>query len=73
LTGITSPGAPTALGQIAKRYYAGGRRMNAAVLQKNFSNLLGPAKHLQTQYLSQIRQKSSTIDAKRILAPLRNA
>jgi uncharacterized protein (DUF697 family)/tellurite resistance protein len=73
-TGVAFSFATTyALGQIAKRYYAGGRQMSAKVLRDSFSNLLGPARQLQTQYLTQIQQKSGTIDATRLLALVRNA
>ena len=72
-TGVAFSFATTyALGQIAKRYYAGGQ-MSTAVLQDSFRNLLGPAKQLQTQYLSQIEQKASTIDATQIMALVRGA
>ncbi len=51
-TGIAVSFATTyALGQVAKRYYAGGRTMNTALLQETFQSLLGPAKQLQQQYL----------------------
>ena len=68
-TGIAFSFASTyALGQVAKRYYAGGRQMSAQVLQDSFQNLLGPAKQLQTQYLPQIEQKAKTLDAGQIMA-----
>ena len=71
-TGVAFSFATTyALGQIAKRYYAGGRQMSTAVLQDSFRNLLGPAKQLQAQYLPQIEQKASTIDATQIMAMVR--
>ena len=73
-TGVAFSFATTyALGQIAKRYYAGGRQMSTAVLQDSFRNLLGPAKQLQAQYLPQIEQKASTIDAAQIMALVRGA
>lgn len=73
-TGVAFSFATTyALGQIAKRYYAGGRKMSTAVLQDSFRNLLGPAKQLQAQYLPQIEQKASTIDATQIMALVRGA
>ena len=73
-TGVAFSFATTyALGQIAKRYYAGGRQMSTAVLKESFGNLLGPAKQLQAQYASQIQQKSSTIDASQILALVRGS
>ena len=62
-----------ALGQVAKRYYAGGRVMSTAVLRDTFQNLLGPAKQLQAQYLPQIQQKASTLDAGQIMAMVRGA
>ena len=60
-----------ALGQVAKRYYAGGRTMNTALLQETFQSLLAPAKQMQTQYLPQIQQKAATLDASQIMALVR--
>ena len=57
-----------ALGQLAKRYYAGGRRMDTVLLKETFQNLLGPAKALQTQYLPQIRQQAEGLDMGRVMA-----
>ena len=51
-----------ALGQVAKRYYGGGRVMSAALLRAALQNLLEPAKQMQTQYLPQIRQQAETLD-----------
>lgn len=73
-TGMAFSFASTyALGQIAKRYYAGGRQMSTAMLQDSFQNLLGPAKQLQSQYLPQIQQKAATLDAGQIMAMVRGA
>lgn len=72
-TGMAFSFATTyALGQLAKRYYAGGRQMDTAVLRDTFQNLLGPAKNLQQQYLPQIQQKASTLDAGSIMSMVRN-
>jgi uncharacterized protein (DUF697 family)/tellurite resistance protein len=72
-TGMAFSFATTyALGQLAKRYYAGGRQMDTAVLRDTFQNLLGPAKNLQQQYLPQIQQKASTLDAGSIMNMVRN-
>ena len=60
-----------ALGQVAKRYYAGGRVMSTAMLRETFQGLLTPAKQLQTQYLPQIQQKAATLDAGQIMALVR--
>jgi len=71
-TGMAFSFATTyALGQLAKRYYAGGRVMNTVVLKDTFQNLLGPARQMQTQYLPQIQQQASTLDAAKIMAMVR--
>ncbi|MDP2017902.1 YcjF family protein [Hydrogenophaga sp.] len=71
-TGMAFSFATTyALGQVAKRYYAGGRVMSTALLQESFQSLLGPAKQMQTQYLPQIRQKAATLDAGQIMQMVR--
>lgn len=57
-----------ALGQLAKRHYAGGRQMNGAALRETFQSLLAPAKQLQQQYLPEIQQRASTLDASSIMA-----
>ncbi|MBD3894001.1 DUF533 domain-containing protein [Hydrogenophaga sp.] len=71
-TGMAFSFATTyALGQVAKRYYAGGRVMSTALLKESFQGLLGPAKQMQTQYLPQIRQTAATLDAGKVLAMVR--
>ena len=73
-TGMAFSFATTyALGQLSKRYYAGGRLMNTTVLRETFQNLLGPAKQMQTQYLPQIRQQADTLDMGRVIAMVRGA
>lgn len=71
-TGMAFSFATTyALGQVAKRYYAGGRQMSTALLKQSFQDLLGPAKQMQQQYLPQIQQKASTLDAASVMAMVR--
>ncbi|MDO9190072.1 MAG: GTPase, partial [Sulfurimicrobium sp.] len=71
-TGMAFSFATTyALGQVAKRYYAGGRVMSTALLRDTFQNLLEPAKQMQTQYLPQIRQQAETLDMGRVMAMVR--
>ncbi|WP_298212000.1 DUF533 domain-containing protein [Acidovorax sp.] len=71
-TGMAFSFATTyALGQVAKRYYAGGRVMSTAMLRDTFQNLLDPAKQMQSQYLPQIQQKAATLDAGKIMAMVR--
>jgi len=60
-----------ALGQLAKRYYAGGRVMNTALLRETYLGLLEPAKKMQTDYLPQIQQKAATLDAGQVMAMVR--
>lgn len=73
-TGVAFSFATTyALGQLAKRYYAGGRQMNTAVLRDTYASLLGPAKQLQAQYLPQIEHRARNIDASQILSMVKGA
>jgi uncharacterized protein (DUF697 family) len=68
-TGMAFSFASTyALGQVAKRYYAGGRTMSAALLKQTFQETLAPAKDLQTKYLPEIQQRASTLNATEIMA-----
>jgi len=67
-TGMAFSFATTyALGQVAKRYYAGGRTMSTALLQETFQSLLTPAKQLQQQYLPQIEQKAKSLDLGQVM------
>ena len=45
--------------------------MSTALLRETFQGLLAPAKQLQTQYLPQIQQKASTLDAAQVMALVR--
>jgi uncharacterized protein (DUF697 family) len=68
-TGIAFSFASTyALGQLAKRYYSGGRTMSAAVLKDTFASLLEPAKNLQRQYAPQITEKARNVNMTEILS-----
>lgn len=67
-TGMAFSFATTyALGQVARRYYAGGRQMSSDLLRQSFQNLLGPAKEMQARYLPQIEQTASGLDARRVM------
>jgi len=61
-----------ALGQLAKRYYAGGRQMSAALIQQTYQSLLGQAKQIQGQYSSEIQHKASTLDAGQVISMVKN-
>lgn len=67
-TGVAFSFATTyALGQLAKRYYAGGRVMSVDVLRQTFQGLLGPAKNLQQQHLPEIQARARTLNAGEVL------
>ena len=71
-TGVAFSFATTyALGQVAKRYYAGGRVMSTELLKQTFQDLLGPAKQMQAQYLPQIQQKAASLDAGQVMQMVR--
>ncbi len=71
-TGVAFSFATTyALGQVAKRYYAGGRTMTAPMLKDAFDGMLGEAKQLQARYLPQIEQKARSVDVDEIVQLVR--
>lgn len=67
-TGMAMSFATTyALGQLAVRYYGGGRQMNTALLQRSYQELLGNARQLQQQALPQIQQQARSLNAQQVL------
>jgi len=62
-----------ALGQVAKRYYAGGRVMNTAMLQQAFAELTGQGRGLQQQYLPRIQEQARTLDLSKVMAMVSGA
>ncbi|MGK7295399.1 MAG: YcjF family protein [Candidatus Wenzhouxiangella sp. M2_3B_020] len=62
-TGMAFSFASTyALGQVARRYYAGGRRMSTDLLRETYQEVLGSAKRMQGDYMPQIEQKAQSLD-----------
>lgn len=61
-----------ALGQLARRYYGEGRQMSTDLLKRTFSELLEPARSLQSQYMPQIQQKAASLDAGQVLSMVRS-
>jgi uncharacterized protein (DUF697 family)/tellurite resistance protein len=61
-----------ALGQVAKRYYAGGRTIDAAGLQQAFTSMLGEAKTLQGKYTGQIAEQARTLDMTKLMSFVKN-
>jgi uncharacterized protein (DUF697 family)/tellurite resistance protein len=71
-TGMAFSFATTyALGQVARRYYAGGRQMSTELLKRTFDETLGSAKQLQADYVPQIEQKAQTLDMGEIMGLVR--
>lgn len=67
-TGMAFSFATTyALGQLARRYYAGGRTMSPALLRSTFQDLLASAKGTQQQYLPAIRERAATLTPSEVL------
>ena len=62
-----------AIGQVARRYYAGGRVMSAELIQRTFTDMLAQGKALQTEYWPQIQQQARTLDAARIVQMVRGS
>ena len=67
-TGVAFSFATTyAIGQVARRYYAGGRTMNAELLRQAFDDLLQQGRALQARYGPQIEQQARAIDVGRLV------
>ena len=67
-TGMAFSFATTyALGQLAQRYYAGGRVMSTDLLRQTYQGLLGPAKALQERHLPEIEHRARTLDAGEVM------
>jgi uncharacterized protein (DUF697 family)/uncharacterized tellurite resistance protein B-like protein len=63
LTGTAMSFATTyALGQLARRYYAGGRSLSGMQMRDSFQSLLGQARGMQQQYLPQIQERSRSLN-----------
>lgn len=72
-TGMAFSFATTyALGQVARRYYAGGRTMSTELLKRSFEETLGSAKQIQTNYIPQIEQKASTLSMSEVMSMARS-
>jgi uncharacterized protein (DUF697 family)/tellurite resistance protein len=60
-----------AIGQVARRYYAGGRTMSAELIRSTFADMLAQGRALQANYLPQIRQQAQSLDPARLLELVR--
>jgi len=61
-----------ALGEVAKRYYAGGRTIDTAGLQRAFSEMLGTAKQMQGKYAAQIAEQARSLDFNKVMSAIRS-
>ena len=61
-----------ALGQVARRYYAGGRALTTAQLKETFSSMLNEARSLQGRYSGDIAQKARQVNVAQLLPLVRN-
>lgn len=60
-----------ALGHVAKRYYADGRRLDAAALKESFAQILERARTLQGRYAPDMAERARTLDLRKLTAELR--
>jgi uncharacterized protein (DUF697 family)/tellurite resistance protein len=62
-----------ALGQVARRYYAGGRTLSTQMLRDSYASVMQQGQQLQQQYLPAIQEKARGMDAAKVLAMVRGA
>lgn len=62
-----------ALGQLAKRYYAGGRTLSGMQMRQLFDSLLGEARGMQQRYLPQIQARSQQVNLRQLLPLVRGS
>lgn len=62
-----------ALGQVAKRYYAGGRTLSTQMLKDTYASTVQQAQGLGARYLPDIQAKAKTLDARSVVAMVRGA
>jgi uncharacterized protein (DUF697 family)/tellurite resistance protein len=60
-----------ALGQVAKKYYGGGRTLTVEALKQAFQEMLGEAQGLRQKYAGEIEQRAKTIDPAKIIDTIR--
>jgi len=72
-TGVAFSFATTyALGQVARRYYAGGRTMSTELLKQTFAETLGSAKQMQSEFVPQIEQRANNLSMNEVMSMVRN-
>jgi uncharacterized protein (DUF697 family) len=61
-----------AIGQLANRYYAGGRKMEAAVLRDTYARLLTEGRGLFGQHAGAVQARASTLNPIDVINLVRN-
>ena len=61
-----------ALGQLARRYYAGGRKFSADMLKQAYAGIVEEGRALQGEYLPAIREKARTLSPAKVLDLVRS-
>jgi uncharacterized protein (DUF697 family) len=61
-----------AIGQLANRYYAGGRKMETAVLRDTYTRLLTDGKALFGQHAGAVQARASTLNPTDVINLVRN-
>jgi uncharacterized protein (DUF697 family)/tellurite resistance protein len=62
-----------ALGHLAKRYYAGGRKLSVDEIKSTFSSLLAQARGIESQHASDIAQKAREVNVADFLPLVRQS
>lgn len=60
-----------ALGHVANRYYAGGRKLSTDMLKDAYQHVMQDGRQLQTQYLPQIQETTRGLTTAKILSMVR--
>ena len=61
-----------ALGQVARRYYSGGRTLDAKTLKETFESMLAEARSLGQARAPEIAARAQTLDASQVVELVRN-
>ncbi len=66
-------GSTYALGHLAKRYYAGGRKLSAAQIKELFSSLVDEARGVEAHHASSIAERARSVDVGALASLVRSS
>lgn len=66
-------GSTYAIGHLAKRYYAGGRKLTGAQIRETFQTLLGEARGIESTHLGAIASRARTLDVGQLSSLVRSS